>query len=102
MVAAHSAALGQPGNVVGHRTQWMPRVIRSKVDQFLLRLLQGANRDYGRPAPDYAFGATRPTVNSELFCALRHGHITTRRDIARFDGHTVHSTDGTRADCDGS
>lgn len=87
---SHSAALGRQGDVVGHRTQWMPRVLRSKVDQFLLRLLEGANRDYARPAPEHAFGARRPTVNSALFCALRHGHNTPRFNIARFDGHTVH------------
>lgn len=91
---------GKPSDVVGQRTQWMPRAIRSSINQFLLRLLQGANRDYGLPEPDHAFGATHPTVNSELFYALRHGHIAPRPDIARFDGRTVHFVDGTQADFD--
>ncbi|WP_411281924.1 flavin-containing monooxygenase [Gemmatimonas sp.] len=91
---------GQPSDVVGQRTQWMPRAVRTKVNQFLLRLLQGSNRDYGLPEPDHAFGATHPTVNSELFYALRHGHIIPRPDIARFDGQTVHFTDETRAEYD--
>lgn len=91
---------GKPSDVVGQRTQWLPRAVRLKLNQFLLRALQGANRDYGLPEPDHAFGATHPTVNSELFYALRHGHITPRTDISRFDGKTVHFSDGSGAEYD--
>ncbi len=77
--------------------------LRTEVACALTRLEEVSGKRFGDAStPHHAFGATRPTVNSELFCALRHGHITPRWDIARFDGHTVHSTDGTQADCDGS
>ncbi|MFN8718958.1 MAG: hypothetical protein ACK5XT_05730 [Gemmatimonas sp.] len=34
-------------------------------------------------------------MDSELFYAIRHGHIVPRPDIARFEGRTVHFVDGT-------
>lgn len=91
---------GLPADVVAQRTRWLPRAVRGWLNARLLRLLQGANGQYGLPEPDHAFGATHPTVNSELLYALRHGHIGARRDIARYDGRTVHFTDGTHADYD--
>ena len=91
---------GKPSDVVGLGTQWVPRAIRVRLNALLLKVMQGSNRQYGLAEPDHAFGATHPTVNSELFYALRHGHITPRPDIVRYDGRTVHFSDGTHADFD--
>ncbi|MBU6364607.1 MAG: NAD(P)/FAD-dependent oxidoreductase [Gemmatimonadetes bacterium] len=91
---------GLPADVVAQRTRWLPRPLRGWLNASLLRLLQGPNARYGLPEPDHPFGATHPTVNSELLYALRHGHIGARRDIARYDGRTVHFTDGTRGEYD--
>lgn len=91
---------GLPADVVAQRTRWLPRALRGWLNASLLRLLQGPNARYGLPEPDHAFGATHPTVNSELLYALRHGHIGARRDIARHDGRTVHFTDGTHGEYD--
>lgn len=91
---------GQPSDIVGRRTQWIPRAVRARLNAWLLRTLQGRNAEYGLPEPDHAFGATHPTVNSELFYALRHGHIAPRPDIARYDGRTVHFTDGSSGEYD--
>ena len=91
---------GHPSDVIGQRTQWMPRAIRARINEFLLHLLQGRNRSYGLPEPDHRFGATHPTVNSELFYALRHGHIAPRPEIERFAGRTVHFVDGSQAEYD--
>ncbi len=91
---------GLPSDVVAQRTRWLPRWIRRRLNELLLRTLQGPNARYGLPEPDHPFGATHPTVNSELLYALRHGHITPRRDVARFDGRTVHFTDGDAAEYD--
>ncbi len=91
---------GMPSDVVGMRTRWLPRRVRATLNAWLLRALQGPNRRYGLPEPDHAFGSTHPTVNSELFYAMRHGHIGPRPDIARFDGRTVHFVDGTQDDYD--
>jgi hypothetical protein len=91
---------GQPSDVVNARSQWLPASIRRRVNELLLRLMQGRNRDYGLPDPDHPFGSTHPTINSELFYAIRHGHIGPRPDIARFDGPTVHFVDGSHAEYD--
>jgi cation diffusion facilitator CzcD-associated flavoprotein CzcO len=91
---------GQPSDVVNARSQWLPASLRRRVNELLLRVLQGRNRDYGLPDPDHPFGSTHPTINSELFYAIRHGRIGPRADIARFDGRTAHFVDGTQAEYD--
>ena len=91
---------GLPADVVAERTRWLPRPVRGWLNARLLRVLQGPNARYGLPEPDHPFGATHPTVNSELLYAARHGHIGVRRDLARYEGQTVHFTDGTHADYD--
>ncbi|MBL0172511.1 MAG: NAD(P)-binding domain-containing protein [Gemmatimonadaceae bacterium] len=91
---------GQPSDIVGAQSRFLPRAVRSRINAGLLRLLQGPNSRYGLQEPDHAFGATHPTVNSELLYALRHGHIGPRPDIARFDGRVVHFTDGSSAEYD--
>jgi len=39
-------------------------------------------------------------VNSSVLEALRHGRLVARPDIERYDGDTVHFTDGTREEFD--
>ena len=85
---------GRPSDVVNQLSDWLPRALRMRLNQGMLRLLQGRNAAYGLPEPDHLLGATHPTVNSELLYAVRHGHVLPRPDIARFDGQTVHFTDG--------
>ena len=41
-----------------------------------------------------------PTISSELLHYLRHGRITPRPDVARFDGHRVEFVDGSAASYD--
>lgn len=91
---------GKPSDTIAAGSNWLPRAFRMRVNEILLRLMQGSNTQHGLPEPDHRFGATHPTVNSELMYALRHGHIAPRSDIARFDGNTVYFTDGTHADYD--
>jgi hypothetical protein len=72
----------------------IPTPVRMKGLQALLDLINGPNRMYGLPEPDHTFGATHPTVNSELLYFIRHGDVRPRPDIARLDGDTVHFVDG--------
>ncbi|MCU0826020.1 MAG: NAD(P)-binding domain-containing protein [Tabrizicola sp.] len=67
---------------------------------FLLTLLQGRNSAIGLPDPDHRILSTHPTLNSDLYLAIRHGKVLPKGDIARFDGHTVHFKDGTARDFD--
>lgn len=73
---------------------FLPRALRMWANERLLELVNGKNVQYGLPEPDHDFGATHPTVNSELLYFIRHGKIRPRRDVERFDGQLVHFTDG--------
>jgi hypothetical protein len=91
---------GMPSDVLHNRLsgwlRWLPSAMRFRGAEWVLRFVQGRNRLYGLPEPDHRFGETHPTVNSELFYALRHGHLATKPDVARFaGGKTVEFVDGT-------
>ena len=91
---------GKPADTIAAGSNWLPRTLRMRINEVLLRVMQGSNTQHGLPEPDHRFGATHPTVNSELMYALRHGHVGPKPDIARLDGNTVHFTDGSHADYD--
>jgi hypothetical protein len=65
-----------------------------------LRSTVGAWDSYGLPSPVHGPLTRPPTVNSAILDDLRHGRIAVRPGIDRFDGGTVHFTDGTRDDFD--
>jgi hypothetical protein len=85
---------------IHRRLGFLPLSWRLKLNELMLKAINGPNHLYGLPDPDHPFGATHPTVNSELLYFLRHGAITPRPDIERLDGHTVVFEDGTRSDYD--
>lgn len=95
---------GVPGDVIHNwatrRLGFIPWKIRRPFLELLLRLYNGPNGAYGLPAPDHPFGATHPTVNSELLYALRHGEIGVRPDVTRYEGNRVYFTDGSSAEYD--
>ncbi|MEM9258324.1 MAG: NAD(P)-binding domain-containing protein [Bacteroidota bacterium] len=93
-------AMGLPTDILGARLAWMPLWIRNRTSEFLIRLLVGKNEQYGlQPATD-PFGATHPTLNSELLYKIRHGKVKPHVDIERLDGNTVHFKDGSQAEFD--
>ena len=65
-----------------------------------LRLTIGTWERYGLPAPAYPPLDKHPTVNSGVLDALRHGRLVVRNAIERYDGHSVHFTDGRREEFD--
>lgn len=95
---------GVPGDDIHNRLSesmpWVPQWLRTWVNEFLLRLLNGPNAAYGLPEPDHRFGSTHPTINSELLYWLAHGKVKGRPDVQRVEGSTVHFVDGTQADYD--
>ncbi|MFA9430803.1 flavin-containing monooxygenase [Egicoccus sp. AB-alg2] len=95
---------GRPTDHIHHTTiqrfGWVPLRLRQKAFELLLKVLVGPNERYGMPVPDHPIFATHPTLNSELHYFLRHGEVTARPDVARFEGRTVHFVDGTSADYD--
>jgi hypothetical protein len=91
---------GLPSDELHARFEWVPRGLRAPLLRTLLRTLIGPFEGYGLVAPDHEFMASHPVVNSELLYFIRHGRIHPRRDLARFEGKTVHFADGRAEDYD--
>ena len=79
---------------------WMPLWLQRAGFKVLLRLSYGSYRRYGLERPDHQLFTKDVTVNSSLMYALLHGKVRPRKEIARFDGHTVHFVDGTSGEYD--
>jgi hypothetical protein len=87
--------MGKPADVVGSRLTFLPVGLRNRFAGLLARFAMGSNEDYGLPKNELKFGATHPTINSELLYKIRHGKIKPHGDIDRFEGKNVHFKDGT-------
>lgn len=66
----------------------------------MVRLAVGKMTDYGLPEPDHKILDAHPTVSSDLLVRLGHGDLTVAPGIDRFEGSTVHFTDGTAVEAD--
>jgi hypothetical protein len=64
------------------------------------RMAVGPRGRNGLPVPDHRLFETHPIVNSLLPYYVGHGDITTKPDVARFEGRVVYFTDGTSAEVD--
>lgn len=91
---------GKPTDVAVAKIQWMPPWLRQKFISVIVRCLQGRYAKYKLMKPDCGPLEIHPTINSELLYFIRHGKINTRSGITRFEGNTVHFTDGSAEDFD--
>ena len=92
---------GQPVDVV--YAFWkgiIPKVVFQQIFKLTLRMAIGRWEDYGLETPKSPPLSQHPTLNSTLLEALRHGRLTARRAIARYDGNVVHFSDGTHGTFD--
>lgn len=87
---------GMPIDKFFYKFTWAPKWAQFSTMKFLLNLLQGRNRDIGLPEPTQPVFATHPTLNSDLYLAIRHGKVHPKGDIERLDGHDVIFADGAR------
>ncbi len=78
----------------------LPKFLAAPLRRLGLYIAIGSYSDYGLQEPDYPLLQSHPVANSELLYFLRHGKITPRKDIARFEGKTVHFKDGFSAEYD--
>ncbi len=81
--------MGKPSDVVASSMTALPIAFRNFVAGILVRLAIGPNSWYGLPKVTHKFGATHPTINSELLYKIRHGKVQPRGDIDRFEGQYV-------------
>ena len=85
---------GLPTDVLNQRMLWVPEWLRGKLQKIAYHLIVGDLAQYGLQRPKHSLLQAHTTLNSELLYMLRHGKVAARRDIARFEGKTVHFTDG--------
>lgn len=85
---------GLPTDVQALKNRWMPDFLRGPFTKLMLEIYQGKNEDIGLQKPDKSLNATHPTVNSELYYAVRHGKVTPHVDIERYEGNNVIFKDG--------
>lgn len=84
---------------------WMQEFTFEEQDllaRLMMRVSVGEASDYpGMPIPDHrALADGPPVVNDLLLYWVQHGRIKVRPGIKRFDGTTVHFSDGTSDDFD--
>ncbi|MFN8276737.1 MAG: NAD(P)-binding domain-containing protein [Chitinophagales bacterium] len=91
---------GEPADVIANRFQWVPDALLDMVYSLVLRLENGDITRFGLQRPDHGVRQSHPVSNSELLYYIRHGRITPRPDISRFDGKMVHFTDGSKQEFD--
>ena len=91
---------GKPADVFAATGPKLPVWAAQKVFGVLLRLIVGDMTRHGVPKPDHKLFETHPILNDQLIHHLRHGDITVRPDVERFDGKDVVFKDGTREPID--
>lgn len=91
---------GMPSDAFAASGPQLPMWLEQRVFGVMLRMLNGKLTRYGLPTPDHKLFETHPIMNTQLLHHLAHGDITAKPDVARFDGTTVHFTDGTADEFD--
>ena len=66
---------GLTTDIFSYKSRWLPSRLRIPFMKFMLELIQGKNEDIGLPKVTNSILATHPTVNSELYDAIRHGKV---------------------------
>ncbi|MGI3163783.1 flavin-containing monooxygenase [Pseudooceanicola sp. 200-1SW] len=90
---------GRPADTLGGAIR-LPMWLKRRVDGLMLKWFTGDPSKYGFPKPDYKLYESHPVVNSLVLFHAGHGDLKIRPDIDHLSGHTVHFTDGSRADYD--
>jgi thioredoxin reductase len=87
---------GRPRQEVSFLQEFSPEE-QDLINRLLARVSIGQNQDYpGMPAPEADTLAGGPTtVNDLLLYWIHHGRVGVVPGISRFEGRTVHFTDGT-------
>ncbi len=91
---------GVPTDRFSKTNPYLPAAWQRRLVRHLPRLISGKPEDYGLPRPDHHFLEAHPTVSSELLLRLGSGDASTKPNIERLDGETVHFVDGTSQDFD--
>ena len=91
---------GTPSDVFAHDGPQLPMWLTQRVFGVMLRVLNGDITRLGLQKPDHRLFESHPILNTQLLQFLAHGDIAAKRDVARFEGKTVHFVDGTSEEID--
>ena len=92
--------MGKPADIFASSMTFLPIGLRNFLAGIMVKMATGPNSWYGLPKVNHKFGATHPTVNSELLYMIRHGKVKPKPDIEKFDNATVYFKDGSKEDFD--
>ena len=92
---------GKPRSELGFLAEFTPDE-QDLIARLMMKVKVGTFEDYpGMPEPDHhTLAEGPPIVNDLLLYWIQHGRIIVRPGVERFDGHTVHFTDGTSDEFD--
>ncbi|GAA4043339.1 flavin-containing monooxygenase [Parerythrobacter jejuensis] len=79
---------------------WMPRWMRHKIGERIMKRLLGTMGDYGLPEPTHGMFENHPSVSGEFLLRAGSGDLTMKPAIERLDGDGVVFTDGSREPID--
>lgn len=91
---------GKPADKYYKTSPHIPYAWQRRVLHWMQPLSAGRPEDYGLPTPNHRFFEAHPTQSVELPLRLGSGDLRAKGDIDRFDGSTVHFSDGTSEDFD--
>jgi cation diffusion facilitator CzcD-associated flavoprotein CzcO len=90
---------GKPGDK-NPAPAWMPRWLRHRIGERMIKRLIGTMPDYGLPEPEYGMFESHGTVSGEFLLRAGSGDLTMKPGIERLDGDGVVFTDGSRETID--
>jgi dimethylaniline monooxygenase (N-oxide forming) len=80
---------------------WLvPKRIKRWLRKRKIEAAIGRPEDYGLPKPDYPYGATHPTISSEILIRIGSGDVIPKPNIAELRGRQVAFVDGSVVDAD--
>lgn len=89
------------GRPLGHlRVPALPEFVEHALIRAMLRLTFGTHSRYNLPRPAHGLFDRHPTVSEELPYYLRHGRVSIRPDVTRFEGQQVVFADESRESFD--
>ena len=90
---------GRPSDTL-NQGRPLPARLKQALDSRVLRMFTGDPVRLGFPAPDYRIYESHPIVNTLVLGRLGQGDLRVVPGPERFEGSTVHFTDGSSADYD--
>lgn len=93
---------GKPADEGNHKPRRfvLPKALRARLHEPLLRFLVGPPERFGLPKPDHRLYDRTPIVNTLVLQHLGQGDVGLRKPIKHFDGGAVVFEDGTRDEVD--